>query len=75
MSAVTFLVAAASRLHRKLPPSIRALLWHAVRGRHDPTMTLAQARMRETIWAQGGSLVRFSGHTARIVDGATFYYQ
>lgn len=38
-------------------------------------MTLAQARMRETIWAEAGSLVRFSGHTARIVDGSTFYHQ
>jgi len=31
--------------------------------------------MRETIWAEAGSLVRFSGHTARIVDGPTFYHQ
>ncbi|MBA3233518.1 MAG: FkbM family methyltransferase [Propionibacteriales bacterium] len=75
MSAGNFLSATVLRLHRRLPPLVRAALWHVVRGRRDASMTLAQARVREQIWAPAGSLVRFFGHTARIVDGPTFYHQ
>lgn len=46
-----------------------------LRGRSDAAMSFRAACVREAIWSNPGSPVRFEGYTVCIVDGPTFYHQ